>query len=53
MSEQGKSMRSSPPAEEGVAEIMCELTKILILCASGGEEVEKTAVKLSLEQREG
>ena len=55
--EQGKSVRSPPPEEEGAAETMCdELTTTPLPCPPpplGGEEVENSGVKLRLGRREG
>ena len=56
MLEQGKSVRSPPPEEEGAAETTCdELTRTPIPapCAAGGEEVEESGAKLSLGRGEG
>lgn len=56
MQEQGKSVRSLPPEEEGAAETCGELTTNpvpchpVLLCR---EEVEKLEVKLSLIRIEG
>ena len=55
MLEQGQSVRSPPPEEEGAAEATCdELTTTPIpqpLCCCG-EEREKSGVKLGLGKRE-
>jgi len=58
MLEQGESVRSPHPEEEGEAETTCdELTATLIPCPpvlpGGREEVEKPRVKLSTGRREG
>jgi len=57
MLEQGKSVSNPPPQEEGVAETMCDdLTTTPIPCTTvplGGQEVEKSGVKLSPGRREG
>ena len=58
MLEQGKSVRSPPPEEEGAAETTCdELTATPVprppAPLGEGEEVENSGVKLSPGRREG
>ncbi|GAB0186393.1 EH domain-containing protein 4 [Grus japonensis] len=53
MLEQGKSVMSPPPEEEGAAETTDHNPHSLSPCATGGEEVEKLGVKLSPGRREG
>ncbi|KAJ7414941.1 hypothetical protein BTVI_39872 [Pitangus sulphuratus] len=49
---EGKGCEELPPAEEGEVETTCdELPTVPIFCPPGVEEVEKSAVKLSLGKR--
>ena len=56
MLEQGKSVRSPPPEEEGEVETMWDeltATPIPAPCAAGGEEAEVSGAKLSPGRKEG